>query len=85
VVFDDVTDAESLEALACREAVALSRDLLLRKVMVVSNCLSVIKNMTERSRCAYGQIIREIKSQEDSFEEISFTHENRSMAQHTCT
>jgi hypothetical protein len=35
VVFDDVTDAESLEALACREAVALSRDLLLRKVMVV--------------------------------------------------
>ena len=43
VVFDDVTDAESLEALARREAFALSRDLLLRKVMVVSDCLSVIK------------------------------------------
>jgi hypothetical protein len=35
------------EALACREAVALSRDFLLRKILVACDCLLVIKNLNE--------------------------------------
>jgi hypothetical protein len=41
VVFHGVTDAAILEALACREALALAEDLALDRVFVVSDCRMV--------------------------------------------
>lgn len=37
-----ISNAMTLEALACREALALANDLLARRILVPSDCLSVI-------------------------------------------
>jgi hypothetical protein len=51
-----LADAETLEAMACVEALALAEDCGIRKLKVVSNCLSVIKNNRDKSRCSYMMI-----------------------------
>ena len=45
MVVPNITDPETLEALACLEALALAEDCGIRKMLVASDCLSVIKNI----------------------------------------
>ena len=45
MVIPNITDPETLEALACLEALALAEDCGIRKMLVASDCLSVIKNI----------------------------------------
>jgi ribonuclease HI len=45
VVFSGKTEAETLEALACREAVSLAKDINARKVRVASDCKNVVANL----------------------------------------
>lgn len=49
VVFQGVTEPTTLEAYACREALALAKDLVMNKVRIASDCLRVINNL--RARC----------------------------------
>ena len=45
MVIPNITDPETLEALACLEALALAEDCGIRKMLVASDCLNVVKNI----------------------------------------
>jgi hypothetical protein len=57
-----VIDSATLEALACREALALAADLQLTRIKVAMDCLEVTRS-------------REIKAKTPDFVEASFVHE----------
>lgn len=42
LVFQGVTDPTSLEALACREAMALAADLVQNRIVIASDCKQVV-------------------------------------------
>jgi ribonuclease HI len=71
------SNPEILEALACREAIALAQDINIRKVMIVSDYLSVVRSLQDGSRGIYAHIIREILDPTSEFEKLSFCHERR--------
>jgi hypothetical protein len=60
VVFPGKTDAETLEALACREAVSLARDINAMRVQVASDCKNVIANLEKGTMGVDSHIVREI-------------------------
>ena len=62
VTYPGRVDAESLEALACREALALASDLHVRHIRVASDCKNVITSLEEGTMGVYAHIIREIHS-----------------------
>jgi ribonuclease HI len=66
-----------MEAIACREALALAQDLHLRQVTVASDCLAVVNDMSRHCAGSYSMVLSEIKSLGSSFLESSFRHENR--------
>ena len=67
-----------MEILACREALALSLDLQIRKVLVSSDCSTAVKEVKagKARRCA--AIIKEINERSKEFESCIFIHERRS-------
>jgi hypothetical protein len=71
-------DAETMEALACREAVALGRDLNLQSVRVATGCKNVVKSLQEGTMDMYAHIIQEINLARSEFREVTFCHERRS-------
>jgi hypothetical protein len=50
VVFYNITDPGCLEALMCREALALAVDLDVDEVMVATNCLEVVQGLKAGSK-----------------------------------
>ncbi|KAK1683351.1 hypothetical protein QYE76_044199 [Lolium multiflorum] len=68
----------TLEAVACREALALAQDLSLSHVCVASDCLEVIRNLQQPYMGAYSMIVDEIKETKTLFSSVSFRHEGRS-------
>ena len=78
VVMNGLTDPETLEALACREGLALAADLNLLKVRLASDCSNVIRNLSGTGMCTYGHIITETKARAASFLGVEFVHEGRS-------
>ena len=44
-VIPGITDPATLEAIACREALALTRDLSLERIQVATDCLEVVSSM----------------------------------------
>ena len=72
-----VKDPAVMEALACREALALAEDLHLRRITVATDCLTVVKNMTTSYEGSYSMVLREIKATADTLTLASFRHENR--------
>ena len=78
LVFPGRTEAETLEALACREACALARDISARRVRVASDCHNVIINLDREAMGSYGHIVKEIRDSRKEFEELIFCHEKRS-------
>jgi ribonuclease HI len=77
VVLNGKTEPETLEALACREAVALAYDIGARRVHVASDCLSVVRSIKEGTLGVYAQVISEIKVAMETFDMLSFVHERR--------
>jgi ribonuclease HI len=74
---DGISDPTIMEALACREALALAADLNLQKLVVATDCLSVVKSMEQPFSGTYGMIIEEIKLTARNFTHAAFKHENR--------
>ncbi|KAE8786576.1 hypothetical protein D1007_39556 [Hordeum vulgare] len=69
VVQAEMTDPEALEAQAICEAMALAIDLQFSRVLIISDCLSVIKNINLGNRMiAYGPILKEVDRRKDSFQ-----------------
>ena len=77
LVFAGVTDPTMLEALACREAMALSSNLLQTHNIVASDCKCVLSNINDRNGEKHGHIIRDIKIMASEFQECSFVFEGR--------
>jgi ribonuclease HI len=77
MIFDGITDPGVLEALACREALALAEDLMLSSIYVASDCKQVVKEIHEGSKGRYGAIISEINHRSSLFQECSFVFESR--------
>jgi ribonuclease HI len=68
VVFAGKTEPETLEALAYREALALARDINNRRIMIASDCSTVIRSIKEGSRGVYAHIVQEIADSMNEFE-----------------
>jgi ribonuclease HI len=50
LIYTGVTDAETLEALACREACGLARDIYASRVRVASDCKTVVQNLEQANQ-----------------------------------
>jgi ribonuclease HI len=70
-------EEETLEALACWEALSLAKDIDACCIRVAGDCLNVIQSIEEGSRGIYTQIIHEISEVSSGFNEALFCHERR--------
>ena len=77
MAFSGISDPETLEAMACREGLALASDLLLQRIMVASDCINAIRSIQEESMGQYGQITKEIRATSEQFAKVEFVHERR--------
>jgi hypothetical protein len=77
VVYPGRMDAETLEALACREAVSLALDVGARRVKVASDCSNVIASLEQGTLGVYAHIIQDINESRCRFDVLSFVHERR--------
>ena len=78
VVLERCTQPETLEVLACREALSLASDLSVRRIRIASECLRVINTLHDGTMGEYAQFTREIHARSLLFDEVSFCHERRS-------
>ncbi|OEL30990.1 hypothetical protein BAE44_0007990 [Dichanthelium oligosanthes] len=72
-----VSDSETMEALVCREGLALASDLLLCKARVASDCVNIVRSIQGKAMGSHGHIIQEIKARAVDFQKIEFVHEKR--------
>jgi ribonuclease HI len=77
IVRRGIIDPTILEALACREALALVLDLQLTKVKIATYCLEVIKSMEGSYLRKCSTIIQEIKLHTSDFASLLLVHERR--------
>ena len=75
LVVAGVCDPATLEAIACREAIALAQDLGLQQFIVSLDCKKVIEDISRRSQGPYGAIVAEINSRAIPFS-CNFIFEN---------
>jgi hypothetical protein len=85
-----ITDPGTLEALACREALALALDLGLPNVLVASDCKVVVNEIKLGRGGMYESIVKEIRNTSEQFQQCTFIFEGRgtnleahSLAKHT--
>jgi hypothetical protein len=62
-----ITDPAVMEALACREAMALAKDLNLQNIMVATDCLSVITAMEQPYAGRFSMVHNEVKDDASLF------------------
>ena len=77
LVFRGLHNPQVLEALAVREALALSEDLYINHLLVASDCKVVVDAIRQGSSAEFGAIVEEIKTRATTFISCSFTHEYR--------
>ena len=65
-----------MEAIACREALALAEDLQINNFVVASDPKQIISDTEKGTQGAYGSIIREIKHR-SAFFNCNFLFESR--------
>lgn len=78
VTVGGIVNPATLEAMACREALALVADLGARRLMIGSDCQEVVTAINGRSLNYFVQITREIQHISKSFSVCVFRHESRS-------
>ena len=62
LVIHGITDAATLEAIACREGLALAQDLLLNDFVIASDSKQVVNDIKTASNGSYEAIISEIRN-----------------------
>ena len=77
MVFEGLTHPGCLEAIACREALALAADLHVGSVMVASDCLEVITGLQQQNLGLFSSVLREIKTDASRRGGVFFRHEGR--------
>ena len=73
-----ITDVAMLEAIACREGLALTEHLALHNFIIASDSKQVVNDIHKGSRRGYGAIISEIKIGASSHT-CNFTFEGRAL------
>ena len=68
LVVEGVTDPASLEAMTCREALALAEDLGIQNLVVASDCQQVASDINKNAKGMYGAIVSEINLRAFSFQ-----------------
>jgi hypothetical protein len=77
-----ISNPATIEAIACREALALAEDLNLSHVCIASDCLEVINSIRDGSSGIYSTILREIAVRRRHFVAVLFVHEKRTSNTH---
>ena len=67
-----------LEAVACREGLALANDLLLQRVRMASDCNNVVRSFKEEAMGSYAHVIRDIRARQEELLFLELVHERRS-------
>ena len=62
-----VSDPETMEAIACREGLALASDLGLQKLQLASDCANVVRSIRDNGLGQYGHIVQEINARAGAF------------------
>jgi ribonuclease HI len=73
---EEVTTPEVVEALALRRALSLAGDEGFSKIMVVSDCLSLVQRVLapRMDRSSVGVVVQDIKALAQDFEAFSLSH-----------
>jgi hypothetical protein len=77
LVVEGHTDPEVMEAVACREGLALASDLGLQSFRIASDCANVVRSLLGEGFGRYGPIVQEINVRKRSFMRAEFVHEGR--------
>ena len=77
MVFYGINDPPMLEALACREALALAQDLNLDQIVVACDCKTVVEEIKSGTEGRYSIVIKEIQAQARQFSRCDFIFEGR--------
>lgn len=72
-----ITDPPTLEALACREALALATNLALSHVIIASDCQGVVKDIHKQEGGMYASIVKEIVETARTIDDCNFIFEGR--------
>ena len=78
VVFLNLSDPTTLEAMAIREALSLADDLYELKIQVASDCKVAVDDIQQKSKGRYGAIVHEIVQHKSTFHTCNIRHEFRS-------
>ena len=78
ITYLGINGVPTLEALACREALALAKDLDISRVLVSSNCAMVINDIETNQGGRHATIIQETRASKLDFLECDFMYERRS-------
>jgi hypothetical protein len=65
----------TLEAMTCREALALAQDLQISHLCIASACLEVIKSLQGTFMGIHAMITEEVKASSSLFTSVVFKHE----------
>ena len=84
MVIPNIIDPETLKTLAYLEALALAEDCGIRKLLVASDCLNVVKNIKDIPRCSYMMILQDIFQRSKSCQYVRFVHEGREGSSLSC-
>jgi ribonuclease HI len=71
------SDPEAMEAMACREGLALASDLGLHSFRVVSDCANAVRSLLGEGFDSFGPIVREINVRRRNFTRADFVFKGR--------
>jgi len=77
VVMEGLLEPNTVEAIACKEGLALASDLVLRDFRLSCDNAEVIRSIWERTMGSYGYIVKEIRARSHDFNFVDFVHEGR--------
>jgi hypothetical protein len=77
LVFLDLIEPGTLEALACHKALFLAKDLLIQCLKIASGCKMVVSNNNKGTLGVISTMVKEINETSKEFESCSFVHEGR--------
>jgi hypothetical protein len=77
-MLEGISDPETLEAMACREGLAIATNLLLQRIRLATDCINVVRNIEGDGKGLYGHILQEVNARVLDFQNVQFVHEGRS-------
>jgi hypothetical protein len=77
VVMEGLLEPNTVEAIACKEGLALATDPVLRYFRLLCDNAEVIRSIWEGTMGSYGHIVQEIRARSHDFNFVDFVHHVR--------